>query len=67
MYIYIWDANLVITVPVDVPVPNGTKPSADTALTEKLDMFPFKFHWLSMILIPFYGPVMSSKMVDKIL
>ena len=35
--LYVWNANLVITVPenVDVLAPSGARPSADTMLTKK--------------------------------
>ena len=48
--VYIRDPNLVITVPADVLSPNGARPSAGTALPEKLHMSSFKFCWLIIIL-----------------
>ena len=50
IYIYIQDPDLlIITVLADGLAPNGARPSVGTMLTEKLDMFPFKFLRLSMI------------------
>ena len=37
--IYIWDMNLVITVPADVLAPNGARPSAGTVLTGDFNFF----------------------------
>ena len=34
---YIWDINMVSTVPADVQAPNGAWPSAETVLTTKLN------------------------------
>ena len=41
--------DLAITVSADVLAPNSARPSASTELTEKLDMFSFRFLWLPMI------------------
>ena len=38
----------VITVPADVQAPNGARPSADTMLMTKLDMFFFRPKFLLM-------------------
>ena len=31
---YIWNPNVVITIPIDVPAPNSTRPSVVTMLAE---------------------------------
>ena len=38
--IYMWDPNLVSTVPADGLAPNGARPSAGTMLITKFHMFP---------------------------
>ena len=47
---YVLDAHLFISMPADVPVPNGAGPSVGRVLTKMLHMFSLKFHWLSVIL-----------------
>ena len=41
-----------------------TKPSADTMLTAKIEIFSSKFHWRSWLLINY--PLIPLKMADKI-
>ena len=40
----------IITLPADGLTPNSARPSTGTVLTEKLDMFSFKFCWFPIIL-----------------
>ena len=52
IHIYIY---MIIAVRVNAPALEGARPSAGTVLTEKLNMFPSIFHWLSMIAYHIYG------------
>ena len=52
IYIYIY---MIIAVRVNAPALEGARPSAGTVLTEKLNMFPSIFLWLSMISYHIYG------------
>ena len=43
---YIWDANMAITFPEDVPVHISARLSSGTIMTKKLDVYS-KFEWLT--------------------
>ena len=47
MHAYIRDS--VMTMPVDALTRGSGKPSEDTVMTQKLDIFPSKFLWLSLL------------------
>ena len=56
VYMYMQDPKLVTAVAADGLAPHGARPSAGTALTTKLYLFPSKYLWQSIIAINFPGP-----------